>query len=137
MIQKMKGGGVIMDFLLSHQTELYILYVVCLIVLCIYLYYIFFYKSTITKTTGITSVPSFTPSLLPSSSPSPTKESIKNKLLNKFQSTTAKIKALDPEFVAKSLKGKLDNWGDDIDRLPANLRENAISCYQNPQGCIF
>jgi hypothetical protein len=133
MIQKMKGGGVIMDFLLSHQTELYILYVAGLIVLCIYLYYIFFYKSNITKTTSITSEPSFTPS----SSPLPTKESIKNKLLNKFQSTSAKIKALDASFVAKSLKGKLDNWGDDIDRLPANLRENVISCYQNPQGCIF
>jgi hypothetical protein len=132
MIQKMKGGGAIMDFLLAHETKLYILYIIAVIVLCIYLYYIFSYKSVTPKST-LNPIPSATPTATP--------ESIKNKILSKIKSNVSevknKIKLLDETDVAKSLKGKLDNWGDDIDRLPTELRMNAITCYQNPQGCIF
>ena len=116
----MKGGGAIIDFLNAHQSELIMLYVVGLLLLVVYLYYAFYYLKPITTT----------PTEQPTQTPGPTKETVLDKLKKK-------IDKLDELDVAKSLKGKLDTWGDDIDKLPEKLRSSAISCYQNPDGCIF
>jgi len=35
------------------------------------------------------------------------------------------------------IKGKLEDWGDDINSLPDNLKKQAINCYNNPDGCVF
>ena len=122
MIGKMKGGGVIMDFINTHQSELMMLYIVGLLLLVVYLYYVFYYLKPSTTTS--------TPTNQPTQTPGPTKGSVFDKLKQKID----KLNELD---VAKSLKGKLDTWGDDIDKLPEKLRTRAISCYQNPDGCVF
>ena len=41
------------------------------------------------------------------------------------------------EQILTVIKGKLEDWGDDIDKLPSDVKEKAITCYKNKDGCIF
>ncbi len=36
-----------------------------------------------------------------------------------------------------NFKQSLENWGDDINKLPKEIKEAVIKCYDNPEGCIF
>jgi hypothetical protein len=121
MIGKMKGGGAIIDFLNAHQYELSILYIIGLVLLVIYLYYVFYYLKHVPKNDAVAQ-----------ETPAPTKNN--RSILTKIKEKADK---LDDLKVIKSLKGTLDTWGDDIDKMPEQIRANAISCYQNPKGCIF
>ena len=46
-------------------------------------------------------------------------------------------KNIDTSETVLMIKGKLEDWGDDINSLPDNLKKQAINCYNNPDGCVF
>lgn len=148
-MKSLKGGN---DFMNDNMLYI-ILGIVLIIIISIGVYILFFRKSTIptyTTSPSISPSPSPTDESIPttssstSSSPSPSTmyESIPTTSFtskptskpNKIKKTIDKIKS---SKVIKNIEANLKEWKNDINNLPAELRESAIDCYSNPEGCIF
>ncbi len=136
-----RGGG-FLEKLPQYEGNLKIAYGVGVVILIVLIYIVFFSGGT--STPPPTPSPSTTPSSLtnssttqsPSTTPSPTKSIVK-KLDSKITNLKEKISALNNNTVLTIIKGKLEDWGDDVNKLPADVKEKAIACYRNSDGCIF
>ncbi len=111
---KSQRGG---DDIMNNNMFYIILVIILLIIVSIGVYILFFRKSKLpTQTT------TYTPTPKPTSKP------------NKFRKAIDKIKS---SKIIKNIEHDLKEWKNDIDTLPVELKEAAITCYSNPQGCIF
>jgi cytoskeletal protein RodZ len=149
-MKSLRGGN---DFMNDNMLYIILGIVLVIIIISIGIYILFFRESTIpTYTTS--------PSTSPSTSPTPTYESIPTTSFttspttstmyesipttsftstptskpNKIKKTIDKIKS---SKIIKNIEANLKEWKNDINNLPAELKENAIDCYSNPEGCIF
>jgi len=124
-----KGGG-FMENLAEYEPTLYILYGIGVIILIVLIYIVFF-------RTSITTILSPSPVGTGSPTTAPTK-SISSQVGNKVKDLKQKVNnTLDDVQILTVIKGKLEDWGDDIDKLPSDVKEKAITCYKNKDGCIF
>lgn len=115
--KSLKGG----DYFMNDNMFYVILFIILIIIVIIAVYILFFRKSNLSITT-----PTYTPTSSPTSSPTYTP--------NKIKRTIDKIKS---SKVIKNIEADLKEWQNDIEKLPLELKEAAINCYSNPQGCIF
>jgi hypothetical protein len=133
-----RGGG-FLEKLPQYEGNLKIAYGIGVVILIVLIYIVFFSGDSNTSTpspstTSTTPSSSTTPS--PSTTPSSNK-SIKTKLDTKITDLKKKISALNNNTVLTIIKGKLEDWGDDVNKLPADVKEKAMACYRNSDGCIF
>jgi hypothetical protein len=128
---RLTRGGSFMERLPEYEHTLYILYGIGVVILIILIYIVFF-RTTITpapsqQETASTSSPTTNPT-----------KSISSKVGAKITNLKQKINnSLDDVQVIAVIKGKLEDWGDDINKLPADVKEKAIACYKNVDGCVF
>jgi hypothetical protein len=118
-MKSLRGGNDIMNNNMSYV----IVFIILIIVIIIGVYMLFFRKSAI---------PTPIPSQTYESTPTPT--SISTSSPNKIKKTIDKIKN---SKIIKNIEADLKEWKNDIETLPIELKEAAINCYSNPQGCIF
>ena len=114
MSKIMRGGEDIVDNFNNYKPLLYISFVVVFIILIGLIYILFIKKSNeiIIPTPEPTNM--FTPT------PEPTKFNLDNN---------------SEEVVI--LKGQLEDWGDDFNSLPDDVKEQAMYCLKNPDSCAF
>ncbi len=105
-----RGGN---DMESNYNVPL-IIFIVLLIILVIGTIYILFFREQ-TPTPTITSTP--TPTPIPTS--------------------VAEDQNPKRKKILKIIKENLKNWGNDINKLPQEIKEAVIKCYDNPEGCIF
>ena len=126
-MKSLRGGNDLMNGNMSYI----ILGVVLIIIVSIGVYILFFRESAIpTSTTS----PSTSPSPTYESTPTTSFTSTPTSKPNKIKKTIDRIKS---SKVIKNIEANLKEWKNDIDNLPTELRESAINCYSNPEGCIF
>ena len=149
----MKGGEEIITNAIKFEPILYGLYGFAVLIL-IFLVYILFFKnksnnrqqqlnpditfnpSTLSPNTYITNDPNSTNiTFAPNTTSNP---NIIDIISNQSGFIKTDIsKSIDNSETILMIKGKLEDWGDDINSLPDNLKQQAISCYNNPDGCVF
>ena len=105
----MRGGEEIVNI---YKLLLYIFFAIVFIILIV-LIYIFYIK----KSDDIV-IPTSEPTYMPT--PEPTKFNLDNN---------------SEEVVI--LRGQLENWGDDFNSLPDDVKEQAMYCLKNPDSCAF
>ncbi len=103
-----RGGN---DMESNYNVPL-IIFIVLLIILVIGTIYILFFREQ-TPTPTITSIPIPTPT------------------------SVAEDQNPKRKKILKIIKENLKNWGNDINKLPQEIKEAVIKCYDNPEGCIF
>ncbi len=138
-----RGGG-FLEQLPQYEGNLKIAYGVGVVILIVLIYIVFFSSSSKTpETPSPSTTPSITPSMTPTSTSntpsittSPTNQ-ITSKLDSKITDLKQKIGSLNNNTVLTIIKGKLEDWGDDINKLPQDVKEKAMACYRNTDGCIF
>ena len=137
--KSIKGGG-FMEKLPEYEPTLYILYGIGVVILIVLIYIVFF-GTSVTPTPSPSEIPT-TPTTMPTdmalalstqTTTMPTM-SVGTKLTNIKQKIS---NSLNDDKVIAIIKGKLEDWGDDIDKLPADVKEKAFACYKNADGCIF
>jgi hypothetical protein len=139
-----RGGG-FLEKLPQYEGNLTIAYGIGVVILIVLIYIVFFSgdsntstpspstsPTTSTTTTSTTTSPTTSSTTTPSSN-----KSIKTKLDTKITDLKKKISALNNNAVLTIIKGKLEDWGDDVNKLPADVKEKAMACYRNSDGCIF
>jgi hypothetical protein len=116
----MRGGEDIVDNFNSYKPLLYISFVGVFIILIGLVYILFFKKSDdiLIPTPEPTNIS--TPESTNMSTPEPTKFNFDNK---------------SEEVII--IRGQLENWGDDFNSLPDDLKEQAVYCLKNPDACSF
>ncbi len=136
----MKGSG-FFDKLAEYEGILNILYGVGVIILIILIYIVFFRNQiTIEPTSTPTNTPTNTVSTMNNttnktrSTPTPIPTSVVSKIKNLKNTVSKEINEAEAILI---IKGKLEDWGDNINKLPDDVREKAIACYKNTDGCIF
>jgi hypothetical protein len=133
--KSIKGGG-IMETLSEYEPTLYILYGIGVVIL-IGLIYIVFFKTSVTPTPSPSETIMPVEGTLDTSTTSPTTKPT-NSVVSKITNVKQKISnSLNDDKVISIIKGKLEDWGDDIDKLPADVKEKAMACYKNADGCVF
>jgi hypothetical protein len=108
--------------LTEYEGTLKILYGVGIVILLILIYIVFF------RSTSETPISTMNPNVTPGPTLLPAKIQNLKELVKK---------EMNKSEVLTTIKGKLEDWGNNVDKLPDDLKEKAIKCYQNPDGCVF
>ena len=141
----MKGGEEVVNNMIKYKPILYVLYGFAVLILFFLVYILFFKKKSnqqelnpdITSNPNITLSPTYTtlpPNTYVTTSPTNIVDMISNEA--GFIKTDISKNIASSETILM-IKGKLEDWGDNINELPDNLKEQAVNCYNNPNGCVF
>jgi hypothetical protein len=156
----MKGGEEVVNNMIKFQPILYGLYGFAVLILFFLIYILFFknksneqeLKPDITSNPNITISPTYSTlspntyiTTNPNSTLTPnitTSTTSPSNIVDIISTKAGFIKTDISKDIASSetilmIKGKLEDWGDDINSLPDNLKEQAVNCYNNPNGCVF